>query len=258
MEMDYDAPELDWAIGKELTGCSDLQVRYVQGICQGLNRSAAAKRAGYVGTDNAIRSQASRAHKSSKVQALLGWARTGGAGPSDAIGDVTELKKILWKHARGQDKNHAIKAATVLHSLAERERQIVDGNEWDGLSDWRWARDSILDGPDWTAAFVLWYGRRELAALPMLHDLVPVMKHHWPEIWDKRLARQNANARASLERQLADRDWQRETREQVWAEKGYTLNREGGVTLNPDGARVKIDTDTGAMPPAEVEADTVA
>jgi hypothetical protein len=77
MEMlDY---ELDWNTGKKLTGCSDLQVRYVQGICRGLNKSASAKAAGYNGSDNAIRSQASRAHKSSKVQALLAWARAGGA-----------------------------------------------------------------------------------------------------------------------------------------------------------------------------------
>jgi hypothetical protein len=48
-----------------------------------------------------------------------------------------------------------------------------------------------------------------------------------------------------LEQVLSKPDWQREAREQVWAEKGYMLNREGAVT-NPDGARMTIDADTGA------------
>ena len=38
--------EIDWNAGAELTGCSALQVRFVQGLCQGLSKTRAAKAAG--------------------------------------------------------------------------------------------------------------------------------------------------------------------------------------------------------------------
>ena len=31
------------------------------------------------------------------------------------------MKHILWKHARGDDKNHAIRAAEVLHRIEKEE-----------------------------------------------------------------------------------------------------------------------------------------
>src|SRR4029079_10468652 len=53
---------------------------------------------------------------------LWDWAKAGGSGPSDVEGDPAELKRILWKHARGQDKTHSIRATEVIHKLAAQER----------------------------------------------------------------------------------------------------------------------------------------
>lgn len=114
--------ELDWAEGQDLTGASDLQVKFVKGLVMGLSKTAACRAAGYRGEGAALRGHASRLAKSNKVRALLAWAKAGGGGPSDVPGDLNELKKILWKHARGADKNHSIKATEVLHRLAAAEQ----------------------------------------------------------------------------------------------------------------------------------------
>jgi hypothetical protein len=121
------APEIDWEVGRDLVGASARQVKFAQGLVNGLSQTASARHAGYAGTDSALRGAASRIAKSSKVRALVQWARAGGAGPSDTPGDAAELKKILWRHARAKDPARSIKATEVLHRIeaAERERDAA-------------------------------------------------------------------------------------------------------------------------------------
>ena len=85
---DYDElrPAVDWAVGKELIGASDMQVRFAKALVDGLSQTAAAKAAGYRGEGAALRGHASRVAKSNKIKALVSWARAGGAGPSDNPG----------------------------------------------------------------------------------------------------------------------------------------------------------------------------
>lgn len=120
---------LDWSEGQELTGCSDLQVRFAQGLVQGLSKTAAARQAGSEGEDATLRSVASRASQSHKVKALLSWARSRGAGPSEIPGDEQELRRLLWRHARSADPSRSIKATEALMRLEEADRAKVDRRE---------------------------------------------------------------------------------------------------------------------------------
>ena len=66
---------------------------------------------------------------SPKVQSFLALAKQEGYGVPDEPGDATELKHILWKHARGDDKNHSIRAAEVLHRIENEEAAKVNDLE---------------------------------------------------------------------------------------------------------------------------------
>jgi hypothetical protein len=90
-----------------------------------LSKTAAARRAGYRGKESTLRGTASRAAQSSKVKALLHWAKQGGAGPSEVAGSLEDLEKILWRHARGDDAQRSIAATQALHRMKceQRERE---------------------------------------------------------------------------------------------------------------------------------------
>ena len=82
--------------------------------------------AGYGGTDDQLRSAGYKAYNSPKVQAFLALAKREGHGLPDEPGDAEELKRLLWRHARGDDKNHAIRAAEVLHRIEKEEAAARD------------------------------------------------------------------------------------------------------------------------------------
>ena len=162
---------------------------------------------------------------------MLAWARAAGAGVPDEPGDVKELEKILWRHARGQDKAHSIKAAQILHSLKTTQEDKYASEQGDGLAEERMARDCILDGghrtPDLLASIVLRHTPTYLGALPLLHDVCPIMKEHWPELWDKLLARHSPEMRETTAKNLADPTWGLDCRQKVWGERGFVI--EDGV-----------------------------
>lgn len=126
--------EIDWAAGQELTGCSDMQTAFVRGLCQGLSKTRAAMAAGYRGEGSGLRGLASRMAKSHKVRALLAWAKAGGAGPSEVPGDMIELKKILWRHARAADPMRSIKATEAIARFEEREREANKVESYDPIA----------------------------------------------------------------------------------------------------------------------------
>src|SRR5665811_2245489 len=130
--------------------------------------------------------------------------RAGGAGPSDTPGDLAELKKILWRHARGADKNHSIKATEVLHRLAAHEREQGMALADDGFGQERSARDFILQNPNGAVAYVLLLSGQGLAlsCLPMLNDLAPKAAALWPEVWERLVEKQSSTMREDLSAKL--------------------------------------------------------
>jgi len=121
IETEVQRSEFDFDEAVDLCGLSSLQRDFAKAILRGANRTQAARAAGYSGTDEQLRGAGYKAYNSPKVQSFLALAKQEGYGIPDEPGDASELKHILWKHARGDDKNHAIRAAEVLHRIEKEE-----------------------------------------------------------------------------------------------------------------------------------------
>jgi hypothetical protein len=121
IETGFQGSEFDFGEAAELCGLSSLQRDFARAVLRGANRTQAAQAAGYSGTDEQLRGAGYKAYNSPKVQSFLALVKQEGYGVPDEPGDASELKHILWKHARGDDKNHAIRAAEVLHRIEKEE-----------------------------------------------------------------------------------------------------------------------------------------
>ena len=113
------APDFDPDEARRMLGLTPLQFKFAMARLKGASRSQAAKVAGYAGEEGSsqLRQAGSEAARSEKVIAFLKWAETSGAGVPDEPVDATELRKIMSRHARGDDKNASIRACEVLHKL---------------------------------------------------------------------------------------------------------------------------------------------
>jgi hypothetical protein len=114
---------IDLSEGAELVGTTAKQTKLVEGLLMGMNRTQAARHAGYEGEGVQLRSTASQACRSDKVLALLSWAESRGKGTPDAPGDRDELRRILWRHARSKDRSMSIKAAEALERLMRQDAE---------------------------------------------------------------------------------------------------------------------------------------
>jgi muconolactone delta-isomerase len=175
--------EIDWSAGQELVGTSEMQTAFARAIVEGLNQTRAARAAGYQGSDDQMRSIGHRVMQSTKVKALVAWARQGGGGPDDTEGDLDELKRILWRHARGADKNHSIKATEVLHRLkaAEKDaaRRVSDDPE-------ATLRTLIRTAGEFGAVAALGIQlelHHTISGLPLLESIVPYVAKRLPGAW---------------------------------------------------------------------------
>jgi hypothetical protein len=98
---------------------SEAQLRTAVGLHAGLNQTEAARRAGYVGTNDKLRVMAHRAARSTSVNELLAYARAEtGAGDNEIVGPK-EARRILSRIARRGDHRSRISA---LESLARLDR----------------------------------------------------------------------------------------------------------------------------------------
>jgi hypothetical protein len=112
----------------ELCGCTAKQIKFAEGLLQGMNFTEAAFHAGYAGERDSVqlRSAGSSAARAKPVQALLALSESRGLGVPNAPGDVEELVRILWGHARSKDKAHSIKAAAELKRIMDDEYAAKD------------------------------------------------------------------------------------------------------------------------------------
>lgn len=109
----------------EMCGCTDKQIKFAEGLLQGMNFTEAAFHAGYAGERDSVqlRSAGSSAARAKPVQALLALAESRGLGVPNAEGDRDELKRILWSHARSKDKQSSLKATVELERIERIERE---------------------------------------------------------------------------------------------------------------------------------------
>lgn len=110
------------AAGREI-GATDLQISYVRNRIVGMNKTRAAKSAGYAGEGGSLRSVAVKVEKSPAVQTLLRMADERGAGLPDMPHDRATRKKLLAKLMHGVDKHLAVKAMQELEKIEKEEQE---------------------------------------------------------------------------------------------------------------------------------------
>lgn len=112
----------------ELLGLTEKQKLFALAKLKSATNEAAARSAGYGGTDQQLRTVGARTGQSDKVRSFLAWAKRGGAGAPDDPATGDELQRLLSRIARGGDKNAAIRAAEVLTRLKVLEREAAAAN----------------------------------------------------------------------------------------------------------------------------------
>jgi hypothetical protein len=119
----------------DLCGCTEKQISFAAALLEGHNYTEAAFRAGYSGERDSVqlRSAGSSAARSKPVQALLALAESRGLGIPNAPGDMDELKRILWTHARSKDKQASIKATAELQRIEREERERAKDENLDPI-----------------------------------------------------------------------------------------------------------------------------
>jgi hypothetical protein len=147
-------PDLDEMA--QLTGCTPMQMRYAWHRSQGASQVEAAHDAGYAGDRFSVqlRTTASNTERSEPVQAAIALIRQRGLSTSDEPGDLDELYKILWKHARGKDKAHSINASKELIRLEEVRavRQEPERSPEEILADLRALAPAVADALEYSLA----------------------------------------------------------------------------------------------------------
>lgn len=108
--------------GREI-GATDLQIAYVRNRILGMNKTRAAKAAGYSGDGGSLRSVAVKVEKSPAVQTLLRMADERGAGLPDMPHDRATRKKLFAKLMHGADKHLAVKAMQELEKIEREESE---------------------------------------------------------------------------------------------------------------------------------------
>lgn len=114
-------------------GATPLQVAFVKARLQGMNRTRAAKAAGYSGEGSSLRSAASKIERSPAVRTLLKMADERGAGIPDLPSDRRSRRKLLAKMMHGADKDLSIKAIAALEKMDAEENAEEAGDPADTL-----------------------------------------------------------------------------------------------------------------------------
>jgi hypothetical protein len=204
---------------------SDQQLRFACLRHSGLNASDAASRSGYEGDAVAIRVAGHRASKSTAVLELLSYARAETGRGDDGIVSGKEARRILSRIARKGSNTERVKALESLSRLAEEEKRRGEAPEDDGFEEWRMARD-FLSMPLGASVWMLLFkgGAGDMghpANYPLLHDVHFLMQNEpfGPTIWDWCASGLSDDMREHLEKKLADKSYQLETRKKIWAEK---------------------------------------
>ena len=230
---------LDWEEGRTLIGATQKQMLFARALSMGANQTQSCVEAGYGGSRDALRGMGSKLARNRKILALLSWARQGGPQISDTPGDDAELHKILWRHARGKDRAHSIRASEVLHRLDQADRDRGATHEGDGLSEDRLARDCVLRGPWGVLAFAGLAGgfyNTAISRISLFWDIYPALQEHWPAVLAKFLERLSGEMKKDLDDRLADPKWQLWTRQKIWGEIGFVIDsRDNRARRDPQG-----------------------
>jgi len=211
-------PAQDWweVQGASLGMTADL-IRFAAALAKlggqdAKKNSVAARLAGI----NCGRTQAFRYARSVAVKKLLDSAEQIKTGKRKRLTEEEIDLKI-------EDLINSPDAATVARGIelrAKRHAQHLQHEEWpedDGFGDWRIERE-YLSAPNGGCAFLLLNGG--IGNLKLLHDTYAVVmgEEYGSELWARYYAQLNDQARADLDRFLADPSYQLTARKKIWGE----------------------------------------
>jgi len=252
---DITQDDFDWREAQELTGCSDQQVAFVRSVCQGASLTQAARVAQYAGKGSSLRGQASRIHKSRKVQSLLALARSGDAGVTEDVISRDACKRELSRMIRHGDASQKVRCIEGLEKMRAEERASGQTDAEDGMGEDRLCRDLIVAHPNGATGYVLAIKGGNIVNACLFHDVAQQMQREWPEVLAKLVAQLNGDGRRELERQVADRNYQLWIRQKIWGEIGYVVDlTDNAAKRDPHGRSYITPT---AVKPSYENADAM-
>lgn len=228
-----------WEAAGAQLHASDRQIAMAACLEASMTRTAAALLAGYTNDKDRARKVGSEVAMSKAVTQLRALARAEAEGdkPPSPSGDVSfaELRRTYSDLVRSSDPMVKLRAGEALAKLLQPEPRAAGpfSPAWDGNDVNRVARGFLRLKFGAAAYLLLRIGQcSPLSSLEMLHDLYQAVQRETPQVWDYILSRVSAVERAEVALQLADPNWQRAEREQVWREVGID------ITAHPDPALI--------------------
>jgi hypothetical protein len=215
-----------WLDAGEACGASSQQIKFAAARHGGATRVRAAHLAGYSGNEHALRSAGSRTDKTKAVENLMTMAA---AAEADVVEDpvsAAEAKKRIGKLVRSPDAAIALKASELFLKMEQLEKERGQAPDDDGMGDWRFARDYLMERNGASAFMLLYRGLcgdlGHPANYPLFHDVhhLAMQEPFGKQIWDWAAADLNEPMRESLNEKLADPKYQLETRLKIWSEIG--------------------------------------
>ena len=277
-EKDFDWSPLGeawWRDKQRATKATEQQTRFACARYRGCSATEAARQSGYSGGagNEHIRTSGSRAKRSRSVENLLVLAAAEGSPQRPLVSDA-EVHQKLSDMINSGDPATALRAIEQRAKMKVQEAERGRGDEWDGFSEERVVRDMIKifcqrepHRGDAAAGIVLVLGCG-LRNLPLFHDLAPLLKEEWPEIFNKLYARGGDFNRAAIDEQLADKTYQLYARQLLWGEVGMVIDSDGNVRPDSQGRAVIKPTSSiptwsnhktnGTVAPEATNADTAA
>lgn len=126
-------PEVLGTPGARPFNATEKMVAFAVARHRGHNQTESARLAGYSGDDRVLQSTGSRLASNPKVIALLKILNEG--EEDDPVGDIADLRKLLWREARnGANSTSKLKAMELLSRYEwdrlDRDRELNEATKW--------------------------------------------------------------------------------------------------------------------------------
>jgi hypothetical protein len=224
-----------WMEAMETTRATLTQGKFACARHAGATRTKAAEMAGYSATDaQALRTAGSRADDTKSVQDMLVMASAASVSDTDAPYTVAQARQKIGRMVKTSlDPSTVIKGTELLARLDQVDRDRGQTPEDDGYGEWRTTRDFLLT-ENGASQFMLYYRalRKDQGwpgSFPLLHDIYTLAQGEpfGQQIFDWTGRNMSEESRKDLEKKLADKKYQLEVRQKIWAEIGIKLESNG-------------------------------
>jgi hypothetical protein len=239
MEIDFgDISEGRWRELAQAVEANELELRFCIARHNGASGTAAARIAGVVGKDNAIRQTAFKLMRSEPVIALLAAAAAETGHPTGGVTE-REIEAAIARMIRSRDVQANKIGVELFDKRRERERNRGTGPEDDGFLEWRLARE--MCGVPFGAVCFLGMtcnngvGAPAISCIPMFHDVYWRALRDAPEYVESLRSRLSPSMLEDLADRVADFDWQRQARIQLWEEVGVPIERADAAIVEAKG-----------------------